>query len=176
MSVECWSVERVVVLPVAQSVQFLAAQGDHDAQMQMSRLMVEAGADGDLPLEGAICMAMLWAEMAATSGKAEHLFAYAGLLMAQASRAPDDAVAGEYDDAFAVALAIIDVAADMGHSRAEFLSFAVATRVGPDVVAKAMALKPQFQMQPLTDAEMQGDDEWVRSIAAALQEDTVGSC
>ena len=158
------------------SVHLLAACGDHDAQMTMSQLMIEAGADGDLPLDRAISLGMLWAEMAATSGKAEHLFAYAGLLMAQASQAPDDAAAGDYDDQFAVALAIVDVAADMGHSRAEFLSFALASRVGPDVVAKAMALNPQFAMQPLTPEEMQGDDDWLRTVAAALQDDTIGSC
>ena len=158
-------------------VYFLAAKGDHDAQAEMARLMISSGVDGDVPIDTAVSLALFWGQMAATSRKASHLLGYAGLLLSELSRTSDEAVAsGDCEDQFATALAIIDSVADAGHNRAEFISFAMASRVPAAVIAKASALKSQFAVEPLTDDEKRPDDAGMQMIAAALGADALGVC
>lgn len=98
----------------------------------MAHLLIAQGLAGDLPLNAAFTLALIWGHMAATSCRALHLLAYAGLLLAQISQVEGDPVAsGEHDESFATALAIIDAVADAGHGRAEVISFALASRVSP---------------------------------------------
>lgn len=95
---------------------YRAANGDHDAQVEVAHRIVGQGLSGALPLDVAIALAVIWGNMAATSCRARHLLAYAGLLLAQISQAEGDPVpSGEHDDSFATALAIVDAVADAGH-------------------------------------------------------------
>ena len=159
------------------SVYFRAANGDHDAQDDIAQLIVERGVSGELPLGAAISWALIWAHMAATSGKARHLLGLAGLLMAQISQATDEAVgAGEYDDDFATALAIVDAVADAGHSRAEVIAVALASRVSPAIIAKASTLKLHFMVEPLTDHDRVEYDEGLFGMVEALRVDAMGAC
>ena len=67
----------MVIAPVqAPSVYVRAAKGDHDAQLEMARLMMGCGEDGDLSPDSAVSLAMIWGHMASTSGKASHLLGY----------------------------------------------------------------------------------------------------
>ena len=158
------------------TVYFRAANGDHDAQDDIAQLIVERGVSGELPLDAAISWALIWGHMAATSGKARHLLGLAGLLMAQISQATDEAVgAGTYDDDFATALAIVDAVADAGHSRAEVIAVALASRVSPLVIAKARDLKPQFVVDPLTDDEKIKDLGGMEGVIEALRVDAIGA-
>ena len=153
-----------------------AAKGDHDAQMEMAHLMLSSGIDGDMPFDQAATLSLVWGHMAATSGKARHLLGLAGLLMAQISQATDEAVgAGTYDDDFATALAIVDAVADAGHSRAEVIAVALASRVSPLVIAKARDLKPQFVVDPLTDDEKIKDLGGMEGVIEALRVDAIGA-
>lgn len=161
----------------APAAYFRAARGDHDAQAAMASLMIEQGLAGDVPLDAAITMALIWSHMATTSGKACHLLAYAGLLLAQASRAPVEVYeSGAFDDYFATALAITDAVADAGHGRAEIIAFALASRVSPAVIAKAVEMKRQFEVAPLSDEDRQSDIAAMQGVVDALGADAMGSC
>ena len=121
---------------------FRAANGDHDAQVEVAHRIVGQGLSGELPLDASIALALIWGHMAATSCRAPHLLAYAGLLLAQLSQLGEEALTNPAnDDSFATALAIVDAVADAGHSRAEVVSFALASRVTPAIIAKATALR-----------------------------------
>lgn len=133
-------------------VYFRAANGDHDAQLEVARRMLVAGVDGSLPIEGAVSLALVWGHMAATSGRAPHLLGYAGLLLADLSRLTDI----KFDDAsiaeqLATALALLDAVADAGHDQAAFLSNAMASRMPVSVIRLAVAMKSGVVVEPLRD-------------------------
>ena len=154
-----------------------AARGDHEAQADMANLMIQQGRAGDVPMDAAITMALIWSHMATTSGKSAHLLGYAGLLLTQASRAPiDEYDSGAFDDAFATALAITDAVADAGHAQAEIIAFALASRVSPAVIAKAVEMKRWFVVAPLSDDDKHGDIGAMQGIVDALGVDAMGTC
>lgn len=76
---------------------------------------------GAVAMSDAVLLALQWTNMAATSGKARHALAYAGVVMIQASEAVNNgATEASCEDLYAEALAIIDKVASAGHGRAEF--------------------------------------------------------
>lgn len=161
----------------APAAYFRAARGDHDAQAAMANLMIEQGLAGDVPLDAAITLALIWSHMATTSGKSAHLLGYAGLLLTQASRAPiEEYDSGAFDDAFATALAIADAVADAGHAQAEIIAFALASRVSPAVIAKAVQMKTRLIVAPLSNEDRQGDMTGMQGVVDALGADAMGSC
>ena len=167
----------VVALVQAPSVYVRAAKGDHDAQLEMARLMMGCGVDGDLSPDSAVSLAMIWGHMASTSGKASHLLGYAGLLLADLSRAGDKVFEeATYEVELATALAVLDVVADAGHELAALLSGALASRMSSSLIAGATALKCQFEVEPLTDEDKRCDAQELQVIAAALATNVQGVC
>ena len=156
---------------------FRAANGDHDAQIDVANRIVAQGLAGELPLDAAIALALIWGHMAATSGRATHLLAYAGLLLAQLSQLDEETVSSPaQEDSFAMALAIVDAVADAGHSRAEVVSFALASRVSPVIIAKAKALKVGIVVAPLNDNDRREDNDGMIGMVEALRLDAMGAC
>jgi hypothetical protein len=154
-----------------------AAQGDHDAQFELANHMAQLGVAGDIPLDHALTLALTWSSMAATSGRSSHLLGYAAILLANTATAPEELVeAGEFEEDFAAALAIVDAVADLGHSRAGAVSFALASRLAPGTLARARELKPWVGAVPLTDAEQNEDSADLDGIISALGIQTTGSC
>ena len=151
----------------------LAAAGDHDAQADMAGLCLTKGMDGRVSPSDAALMALMWANMASTSGKATHALAYAGAVMVQASQAmANGMLEASCEDLFAEALAIIDKVADAGHARAELVSLALANHMTPDGIAKAQARRASIYIEPLTAEERQEDAAGIGWIVAVLSQQT----
>ena len=95
-----------------------AANGNHDAQADMAWLSLQKAIDGKLASNDAVLLALMWTNMAATSGNASHALAHAAVLLVQAGQAVEDGhTEDECQDVYAQALAIADCVADTGHAR-----------------------------------------------------------
>ena len=159
------------------SLYFLASNGDHDAQLEMAHMALADGVSGVLPLRDAILEAKNWANMATTSGRVRHMLPYAGILLTQASLAVENGVAeDDCGELLSGALAIVDKAADLGHSGAEMVSFAIASRVSANTIEHAQSLRDQIIIAPLTDAEKRDDQAGLEWLANTLTSDALGSC
>jgi len=151
----------------------LAAAGDHDAQVSMASLCLAKGIDGRVSPSDATLMALVWANMASTSGKAPHALAYAGVIMVQASQAMANGMPeASCENLFAEALAIIDKVADAGHARADLVSLALAQHMTPDGIAKAQLLRACIYIEPLTADEREEDAAGLDWIVAVLSQQT----
>ncbi len=155
----------------------LACSGDHDAQLQMAHLALAEGVAGVIPMRDAILEAKNWANMATTSGRARHMLAFAGMLLTQASFAVSNGVPeDDCGELMAGALAIVDKAADAGHSGAEMVSFALASRLKVKTIERAQAMQANIIIAPLTAEEKRDDQAGLDWLTSALTADALGSC
>lgn len=159
------------------SLYFLASNGDHDAQVEMAQMALAEGVAGQVPMPDALVAAINWSHMATTSTRASHLLAYAGVLLSLASYAVSQGTPEEdCSEQLAAALAIVDKAADAGHSGAEMLSFALASRMSAIAVARAKVLRELVNIAPMSLDEKQQDQGSLEWLANILTSDNLGSC
>lgn len=152
-----------------------AAAGDHDAQAEMVNRILAKGMAGTVANSDAILLALQWANMASTSGKAGHALAYAGVVMLQASDAiSNGATEASCEDLFAEALAIIDKVASAGHGRAELVSLTLAAHMTAQGIAKAQARSADIVIAPLSDDERREDEAGLDWIVAFLGQQHAG--
>jgi hypothetical protein len=148
-----------------------AACGNHDAQIDMAWLVLRRAMDGKIAFSDGILLALMWSNMAATSGEAAHALAHAAVLLVQAGQAIEAGYSEkDCEDVFAQALAIADSAADAGHSRAELIGLDLASRMAVSTIARAQVLQANINIKPLTAEERSKDDEGLGWVVAKLGE------
>ena len=151
----------------------LAAAGDHDAQVEMAHIVLADGLAGTVAMNDAILLALMWSNMAATSGNASHALTHAAVLLVQAGRAIEDGhTEAECQGVYAQALAITDRVADTGHARAELVALTLAAQLPAETIAKAQSLRANININPLSADERIEGDKGLNWIISRLNEVT----
>ena len=102
---------------------------------------------------------------------------YAGVLLSYANHVISEGTPEEEcSEQFSAALAIVDKAADAGHSGAEMVSFALASRMKAPAIARAKVLRELVFIAPLSAQEKQEDQASLEWLASVLTSDSLGSC